>query len=188
MRRYKAYFIVILLQIWGLSVVAQDSTTQLLLLPKGGEVATIYFDPLECQTAGGLFYYKDDGKPPDMIYAIFNLGFQKPMLRWEKTNNKSWNLGIEVASYTQFEFVDVEGSFKRYMLNSDFKFGIPLVYHHNKWSFRIEPIIYPLIWAMIIYSDIIFLLINPNLSLTNNWMLRPITILEFLHGIYLPEQ
>jgi len=95
-------------------------------------------DPIAAQTNGSLNAYWEDGRQKDIVWATFAFGFQRPLIKWKYASGRVLELGMEVASFTQFEFRWVDGRSQRNILNTDFKVGMPLIYHKKNWTYRLR--------------------------------------------------
>ena len=117
---------------------AQKAKHETSYFPSKSYWVPIMLDPIAAQTNGSLNAYWKDGKQKDIVWAIFAFGFQRPLIMWKYKSGRVLELGMEVASFTQFEFKWVNGISQRNILNTDFKVGMPLVYHTKKWNYRLR--------------------------------------------------
>ena len=98
----------------------------------------IYLDPLTCQTYGGIHILFEESNKNKGVYIPVNLGFSQPFFGYnnDKTNLE---LGLEAASYTQFEIVHVEGNtYLGGLYNNDYKSSVYLSVYYNSLYYRIR--------------------------------------------------
>ena len=95
----------------------------------------LILDPVECQSFGSLYAYWENGEKQDMIYSPLALGFQLPVVHWDKGEH-GFEIGFMTTIFFQFEFLDPGGRFLINLINTDFKVGIPFVYRLKKFSLR----------------------------------------------------
>jgi hypothetical protein len=117
---------------------AQKAKAEVHYFPAKSYWQPLMLDPIAAQTNGSLNAYWEDGQQKEIVWAIFAFGFQRPLIKWLYPSGRSLELGMEVASFTQFEFRWVDGRSQRNILNTDFKVGIPLIYHAQKWTYRLR--------------------------------------------------
>ncbi len=116
---------------------SQENETKRIFLPKDELFRSIRLDPIECQSFGSLLYYWEGSRPQDKLYVPFAIGFHKSIMRWEKTEDRSYEIEGEVASFTQFEYlINDDGVWQRDILNTDFKVGLMFNYQIKNYTFR----------------------------------------------------
>jgi len=131
-------FALLVLLLSAYPLTAQKAKHETRYFPSKSYWQPMMLDPITAQTNGSLNAYWEDGKQKDIVWAIFAFGFQRPLIAWKYESGKVLELGMEVASFTQFEFKWVNGVSQRNILNTDFKVGMPLVYHTKKWNYRLR--------------------------------------------------
>ena len=119
-------------------LLAQKQKPEIQYFPSKSYWQPIMLDPIAAQTNGSLNAYWEDGRQKDIVWAIFAFGFQRPLIKWKYASGHVLELGMEVASFTQFEFRWVDGRSQRNILNTDFKVGMPLIYHKKNWTYRLR--------------------------------------------------
>ena len=98
----------------------------------------LMLDPIAAQANGSLNAYWQDSQRKNIVWATFAIGFQRSLICWNFKGSKSLEVGLELAAFTQFEFKWVDGISQRNILNTDFKVGVPLVYHSGFWDYRLR--------------------------------------------------
>lgn len=115
-----------------------SSSTRPEFLPKGHLFAPIMLDPLEAQTYGSVLpNFVFDKERYKGAIVPFAFGFIKPFYRWGK--KRSNEIGLDLASYTQFEvYRDKDNIQRRQIMNNDYK--VSIFYNirsgRNSWRFR----------------------------------------------------
>lgn len=99
-----------------------------IFLPESSYFEPIILDPLESQIFTSFVKRFDENKEKEGLYVPFSIGGRRMIYRKEKEKGKSWEAGLEVVALTQFEYVTVNDTWKRSILNSDFKIAFPLVW------------------------------------------------------------
>ncbi len=107
-------------------------------LPKQNLWQTQSLDPLSSQSGVLIGAYWENDKPADFFLTTFTFGFQKAIFAWPKGEEKGFDLGLEGAALTQFEWTDREGAFQRNILSTDFWIGVPFVMYFKPWTIRIR--------------------------------------------------
>lgn len=114
----------------------QSQESKIEFLPDERIFPQLTLDPLECQIYGGIHRLYEKGTDAFGVYTPVNLGFSKAMLRKGLENGK-FELGLEVAAYTQFDIHEVEeGVLLGGLLNIDYKASSYLAYVQNKQVFK----------------------------------------------------
>lgn len=104
-------------------------------LPIEHYFAPIFLDPTECQSSGALYAYWEDRELQQKIYSPLALGFQLPVIHWDKGDH-GFEIGFMTAVFFQFEFVEPTSEFLVNLINTDFKVGIPFIFWKKKFSLR----------------------------------------------------
>jgi len=107
-------------------------------LPKENYWHVQSLDPIESQSSGLIAAYWENGLPADYTLTAFAFGFQKSFFAWHKSKERGYDLGIEGAAFTQFEWTDRTGDFQRNILSTDFRIGVPFVMYFKPWTIRIR--------------------------------------------------
>jgi len=95
----------------------------------------LVLDPVECQSYGSLYAYWEGGYLQDLIYSPLALGFQLPVVQWDK-GDYGFEIGLMATVFFQFEFVDPSSRFMVNLINTDFKVGVPFIFRKNRFSLR----------------------------------------------------
>ena len=95
----------------------------------------LILDPLECQSFAGIYAYWESWERKDLIYSPLALGFQLPVVQWDKGDH-GFEIGFMTAIFFQFEFNNPTERFLVNLINTDFKVGVPFIYFKNKFSLR----------------------------------------------------
>ena len=117
-----------------------SSSTRPEFLPKGHLFAPILLDPLEAQTYGSVLpSFVIDRERYKGAIVPFAFGFIKPFYRWGTKKGGVNEIGLDLASYTQFEvYRDKDNVQRRQIMNNDYK--VSIFYNirrgHNSWRFR----------------------------------------------------
>lgn len=98
------------------------------VLPESSYFEPIILDPLESQIFCSVLKRYDEKIEKQGYYAPFGIGGKRILFKNEKNKNRGWEIGIEAVALCQFEFVTDKGKWRRNILNSDYKIGIPLVW------------------------------------------------------------
>ncbi|OIN60547.1 hypothetical protein BLX24_06550 [Arsenicibacter rosenii] len=118
----------------------QSSSVKAEFLPRGHLFAPITLDPLEAQTyLSVLPVFVIDGNRYDGAYVPFSFGFGKPFYRWPTKKGRAAEVGLDIASFTQFEvYRDENDVQRRQIVNNDYKVSIfyNLRSGRNSWRFR----------------------------------------------------
>ncbi len=96
-------------------------------------------DYREAQFSGSLYVLHTPSGWPNRMFANYSAGMNRSILRWENPENKAGELGIEIATFTQFIFEDPLQTFQVNHFNTEYKVGL----HYSrkvteKWSFRLR--------------------------------------------------
>jgi hypothetical protein len=107
-------------------------------LPKSSLFPDKLLDYREAQFSGSLYVLRLPKAWPNRMFANYSAGINRSILRWEKTS-KPREIGIEIATFTQFIFEDPLGLFQVNHFNTEYKVGI----HYNwktseNWSLRLR--------------------------------------------------
>ena len=134
----KLKFVFILVFTCLLTAAQESDIKKRIYFPNQRLFPLIYLDPLACLTYGGIHVLFEDSNKKKGVYIPVNLGFSQPFFGY--SNDKiNLELGLEAASYTQFEIVHVEG--KTYLgglYNNDYKASAYLSAYYNNLLFRIR--------------------------------------------------
>jgi len=107
-------------------------------LPKQNLWHTQSLDPIASQSGGLVAAYRENGNPADYVLTAFTFGFQKSFFAWPKSDKKGFDLGLEGAALTLFEWTSRNGDFQRNILSTDFWIGFPFVMYFKPWTIRIR--------------------------------------------------
>jgi hypothetical protein len=101
-------------------------------LPKGHLFEPLLLDPLEAQFSGSYVKNSNEEMTNGGYYAPFSIGFRKEIMRFSRSATDATELGIDLASFTQFEIYEdkIKNTTKRQMLNVDYK--VSLFYNVKK--------------------------------------------------------
>lgn len=131
----------LLLSLFLLFLTIQQAFTQsdsLQWLPKKGLFPFLEYDLLEVKPYVGFFILNTDSADNNGAYIPVNIGFRKSFIEWEMMSMK-FDLALGLASYTQFEIVQVEDNKLRGgLLNTDFKVSSFLSAAKGKHKFRLQ--------------------------------------------------
>jgi len=107
---------------------------------KGHLFAPILLDPLEAQTyISVLPMFIIDKDRYKGAFVPFSFGFSKPFYRWPTKKGGAAEVGLDIASFTQFEvYRDEDNVQRRQIVNTDYKVSIfyNLRRGRNSWRFR----------------------------------------------------
>lgn len=104
-------------------------------LPKAHYFDPLILDPVECQSFGSLYAYWEGSQQQDLIYSPLALGFQLPVVNWDK-GDYGFEIGFMATIFFQFEFVQPSSLFQVNLINTDFKVGIPFIFRMKRFSLR----------------------------------------------------
>jgi hypothetical protein len=82
-----------------------------------------------------LYAYWEGSSQKDLIYDPLALGFQLPVVHWDKGDH-GFEIGFMVTVFFQFEFTQPSVRFLVNLINTDFKVGVPFIYFKNRFSLR----------------------------------------------------
>lgn len=128
------YALILLCLLFSLSAYTQKTD----FLPKHNLWHTQSLDLIASQSSAMVAAYWDDGNSTDYALTTFGFGFQKSFLAWHKSENIAFDLGLEGAALTSFEWTNRDGSFQRNILSTDFWIGVPFVMFFKPWTIRIR--------------------------------------------------
>jgi len=96
-------------------------------------------DYREAQFSGSLYVLHTPSGWPNRMFANYSAGMNRSIYRWENSENKAGELGIEIATFTQFIFEYPLNWFQVNHFNTEYKIGL---YYNRKltenWSFRLR--------------------------------------------------
>jgi len=96
----------------------------------------IDLDPLSCQPYGGIHVLFEKGSKKRGVFIPVNMGFSKPFFRFP-VNKQPVEVGLEAASYVQFEVVQVSGNtYLGGLFNNDYKASGYISTEINEYLFR----------------------------------------------------
>ena len=95
-------------------------------------------DPNASQSSAMCVGYWIDKKPADFLLTAFAFGFQRAFFAWPVSDDKGYDLGLEGAALTNFEWTNRNGTIERNNLSTDFWIGVPFVIHFRPWTVRIR--------------------------------------------------
>jgi len=107
-------------------------------LPKQNLWVTQSLDPIASQSYGQVDAVWEDSNPADYALTIFAFGFQKSAVAWQFSDDISFDIGVEGGVFTQFEWTRRSGDLKRYIISTDYLFGIPFVLSVKSWTIRLR--------------------------------------------------
>jgi hypothetical protein len=118
-----------------LITLAQDKQGTVEYLPDIHYFDPLILDPVESQSYAGLHAYWEGSERQDIIYSPLALGFQLPIIQWDK-GDYGFELGFMATIFFQFEFVDPNDLFQVNLINTDLRAGIPFVLRYKRFSLR----------------------------------------------------
>ena len=114
------FFLVLFLLLFNIQQ-ALSQKDSLQWFPDKGIFPFLEYDLLEVKPYVGLFILNTDSTKDKGAYIPVNIGFRKSFLQWEMLGLK-FDLALGLASYTQFEIVQVEeNTLRGGLVNTDFK-------------------------------------------------------------------
>lgn len=136
---FKSYFLLLLLLPLGFTpkqLISQKSSEWLL---KGSLFPEKTLDYREAQFSGSLYVLHTPDGWPNRMFANYSAGINRSIFRWKNAADKSRELGVEIATYTQFIFEDPLNWFQVNHFNTEYKVGL----HYNwknsdRWAFRVR--------------------------------------------------
>jgi len=117
------------------SAFGQEEEKAVKFLPYEHYFDPLILDPVECQSYGSLYAYWEGGVRQDLIYSPLALGFQLPVVHWDK-GDYGFEIGFMTTIFFQFEFVEPSSRFLVNLINTDFKVGIPFIFRMKRFSLR----------------------------------------------------
>ena len=129
------YLVLLIVSLIPLSGSAQKRMD---FLPKKNLWPTQTLDPNASQSAAMGAAYWIDKKPADFLLSSFVFGFQRAVFSWPKSGDKGYDLGLEGAAFTNFEWTNRDGSIERNNLSTDFWIGVPFVIFFKPWIVRVR--------------------------------------------------
>lgn len=117
------------------SVYSQEQEKIVEFLPGTHYFDPLFLDPVECQSYGALYAYWEGTSRQDLIYTPLALGFQLPVVSWDK-GDYGFEIGFMTCVFFQFEFVEPSSVFLVNLINTDFKVGIPFTFRRKRFSVR----------------------------------------------------
>ena len=117
------------------SAFSQEKEKAVEFLPDVHYFDPLILDPVECQSYGSLYAYWEGGNKQDLIFSPLALGFQLPVVHWDKGDH-GFEIGLMITIFFQFSFDEPGSVFQVNLINTDFKVGIPFIYRINRFSLR----------------------------------------------------
>lgn len=104
-------------------------------LPGGSYWRTTILDPTSPQISASLLAYQVEGSVKEKVYSPVNIGTQKMVFRFEDTEARGFEFGLEFGVHSQFTIVDSGDAFMGGLQNTDYRIGGVLHYHddHSVW-------------------------------------------------------
>jgi hypothetical protein len=132
-RKFTAYFLSLLVFIPVCQSQGEGRLAK--YLPEEHFFAPLILDPVECQSYGALYAYWEGSDRKDMIYSPLALGFQLPVVQWDKGTH-GFELGFMATVFFQFQFLEPTSLFQVNLINTDFKAGIPFIFRTGRFALR----------------------------------------------------
>lgn len=107
-------------------------------LPKQNLWQTQTLDPIASQSYGQVDAVWEDGIPADYALTVFAFGFQKSAFAWQFSKDIHFDIGIEAAVFTQFEWTNRDDEFQRNIISTDYLIGLPIVLKVKAWTLRLR--------------------------------------------------
>lgn len=108
-------------------------------LASGGLFPDKPLDYREAQFSGSLYVLHTPSGWPNRMFANYSAGMNRSIYRWNNTKNKAQELGIEIATFTQFIFEDPLNLFLVNHFNTEYKIGLNYSRKPNdSWTFRLR--------------------------------------------------
>lgn len=96
-------------------------------------------DYREAQFSGSLYVLHTPSGWPNRMFANYSAGINRSIYRWKNTENKHRELGMEIATFTQFIFEDPLNWFQVNHFNTEYKVGLYYSWKRTeKWTFRLR--------------------------------------------------
>jgi len=114
---------------------AQEKEKVVDYLPESHYFDPLFLDPVECQSYASLNAYWEGSTRQDLIYAPLALGFQLPVIQWDK-GDYGFEIGFMATIFFQFEFVQPSSLFQVNLINTDLRAGLPFVFRMKRFSLR----------------------------------------------------
>ncbi len=139
MFEHKQGFLVAVLFFILIAVLPCGAQNSIGWLPKESLFPEKPLDYREAQFSGSLYVLHTPSGWPNRMFANYSAGINRGIYRWESKAVKQRELGVEIATYTQFIFEDPLNWFQVNHFNTEYKVGI----HYNwkdsdSWAFRIR--------------------------------------------------
>jgi hypothetical protein len=131
-------FFLIIFLLFGNIQHAYPQKDSLQWFPKNGLFPFLEYDLLEVKPYVGVFILNTDSAKNNGAYIPVNIGFRKSFIQWKMLNMK-FDFALGLASYTQFEIVQVEeNTLKGGLMNTDFKVSGFLSAVKGNHKFRLQ--------------------------------------------------
>lgn len=130
--------VIFLFGFWYVSfaVEAQDEK-KFYFLGEGSYFHPLVLDPTESLSSGAIYKTWENGKGIKGAYFPVNLGFHQSLLRVQKQEGIGYELGVEVAAFTQFEVKYAgDGKYLGGMVNVDYRATGFINYYNHRFSLR----------------------------------------------------
>lgn len=131
----KAFHFTILFLAFSMLIQAQDTARKITFLPAEHYFDPLILDPVESQSFASVHAYWEDGIAQDKIYSPLSLGFQLPVVQWDKGDH-GFELGLLTSVFFQFEFIEPLSIFQVNLINTDFKVGLPFTFRTGRFALR----------------------------------------------------
>ena len=86
----------------------------------------MFMDPTEVQFSGSINGLLNEDINENQ-YLPFNIGASQSIYAKSLSENKAWEIMGELGAFTQFEWIEVDGSQQRNLLNTDYKIAFSYV-------------------------------------------------------------
>ncbi|MCK9450756.1 MAG: DUF1207 domain-containing protein [Bacteroidales bacterium] len=108
-------------------------------LAAGGLFPDKPLDYREAQFSGSLYVLHTPSGWPNRMFANYSAGMSRSIYRWESIAKKHKELGVEIATFTQFIFEDPLKTFQVNHFNTEYKVGLYYSWQPTKnWAFRLR--------------------------------------------------
>ena len=138
MKRFHFLSVSLFWGLWMISVIpfAQEPVKKAEWFPPGHLYPVIRLDYQAPQISGGLYAFYASSRWQNRLFAIFSMGIDQGVVRWNKSGSKASELAVSVSVFPQFVFNKPLEEFQTNFFNIDYFVGLEYTWKQNPWHFR----------------------------------------------------
>ncbi|MEM9022472.1 MAG: DUF1207 domain-containing protein [Bacteroidota bacterium] len=118
--------------------VAQETPVEKTFLHSGNYFEPIFLDPTESQIFGSFVLDPDDNGSRNRYLIPFSISLNKGLYQWAQGPDHGWELRMELATFTVFEWAFLEEEWQRNLISTDYKGGLIINHRRGPHAFRLR--------------------------------------------------